>query len=146
MPQYNPQKVWQRVHAAPEETSREASQILALIPGLRQCVQLTAGNQALSSAFRRQTAALQSIYTLLTGEAPVHSPLPGEGVARRAGGGVSKPASLSPVTLRRCYAQQLQALSGYQTLSGNREFGPAFQALIPLAQENCLNILALLGS
>ncbi len=153
MPQYNSQQVWQRVHAAQEAPSQDAGRILALIPDLQSCTQATTSHKELSRSFRSQASALRGIYTLLSGEKPslgrVASP---ETTAKRSSapgghwGAHPTQAACPPAALRKCYAVQLRALSEYQALCAQAEYGPAFQALIPLAQENCLNILALLGS
>ena len=135
MPQFDNRKaagVWQRVHAAPETQNLEQGRILALIPALQECAHVCASNKELSASFRKQAAALRGIYTLLTGEKP--APAPGR-----------KSDGLSPAALRKCYAAQLRTLSECQALCGSPDFGPALQALIPLAQNTCLTLLALLG-
>lgn len=135
MPHFDNRKaagVWQRVHAAPEAASLEQGRILALIPELHQCGYFCASHKELGAAFRRQTSALRGIYALLTGEKCVLTPAP-------------KSPGLTPAVLRKCYAAQLRALSEYQALCGSPDFGPALQALIPLAQSNCLTLLTLLG-
>ncbi len=150
MPSYNSRQVWQRVHAAPEPPSQEAGAILALLPELSQCVSV---HKVLTPAFRKQVATLRGIYSLLTGEKPscgrVASPAATTKRSSAPGGhwgAHPTQAVCAPAALRKCYNLQLRALAQYQALSGHPEFGPAFQALIPLAQESCLNILALLGS
>ncbi len=145
MPQFDNRKaaqVWQRVHAAPEAPQQEAGRILALIPDLQSCTLACASHKELSAAFHKQTAALRGIYALLSGEPSSSVGRPPVGRRNPAHSG----SSLSSATLRKCYASQLNALSEYQALCAGAEFGPALQALIPLAQSTCLDILALLGS
>lgn len=125
--------VWQRVHAAPAAPDNDAGRILALIPQLLSCAQLCAGNPALQSPLRTQANALRGIYTLLTGESPTPA-------------AAGKAPPLNAAALRKCYAAQLQALAQYQALCGREDFGPAFQALIPLAQNTLVAILSQLGT
>ncbi len=124
--------VWQRVHAAPQAPENDAGRILELIPSLVSCAQLCAGNPALQNPLRTQANALRGMYALLTGE----SPAPAAG----------KATPLNAAALRKCYAVQLQALGQYQALCGREDFGPAFQALIPLAQSTLAMILSQLGT
>ena len=136
MPQFDNRKaagVWQRVHASADSPAGDAGLILALIPELSAWAQACPQSSPLRSPFHTQATALRGIYTLLTGQAP--APLPH-----------SKAAPLNAAALRTCYACQLRALSQYQTLCGREDFGPAFQALIPLAQNSLAMILSQLGA
>ncbi len=156
MPQFDNRKaagVWQRVHAVPEAPTQEAGRILALIPDLQSCASACASHKELSAAFRKQMAALRGIYALLTGEKPsLGRVASSEATAKRSlvpgghWGAHPTQAAYAPAALRKCYAVQLRALSEYQALCGHPEYGPAFQAMILLAQNTCLDILALLGS
>ncbi|MBQ6890936.1 MAG: hypothetical protein IJN53_07985 [Oscillospiraceae bacterium] len=125
--------VWQRVHAAPQAPENDAGRILELIPPLVSCAQLCAGNPALQSPLRTQANALRGMYALLTGESP-------------APAAAGKAPPLNAAALRKCYAVQLQALGQYQALCGREDFGPAFQALIPMAQSTLAMILSQLGA
>ncbi len=136
MPQFDNRKaagVWQRVHASADSPANDAGQILALIPDLLSCAQACAGNPSLHTSFRTQATALRGMYTLLTGRSS--APLP-----------PGKTAPLNAAALRKCYAAQLRSLSQYQALCGREDFGPAFQALIPIAQNTLVTILSQLGS
>ncbi len=137
MPQFDNRKaaqVWQRVHAAPASPTQECGELLALIPPLAECAQSCAGHREAAAAFRRQVSALAGICALTTGQPP-----------RLPGASQGHPGSRPAAALRKCYLTQCRALTQYQALCGHGEYGPAFQALIPLAQENCLRILTLLG-
>lgn len=136
MPQFDNRKaagVWQRVHASADSPANDAGQILALIPDLQQCAQLCGGSSSLHASFRTQATALRGIYMLLAGQSPALLPQ-------------GKAASLNAAALRKCYAAQLRSLSQYQALCGREDFGPAFQALIPMAQNTLVTILSQLGS
>ena len=136
MPQFDNRKaagVWQRVHASADSPTGDAGLILALIPELSAWAQACPQNSPLRSPFHTQATALRGIYILLTGQTPAPPPH-------------SKASPLNAAALRKCYTCQLRALSQYQTLCGREDIGPAFQALIPLAQDTLVMILSQLGS
>ncbi len=142
MPQFDNRKaaqVWQRVHAAPEVPAQESANILALLPPLQACIQSCAGHRDLSASFRRQAAVLAGIHTLMTGADAART-------ASHRPQNRTSPGAPNAGTLRKCYLTQCRCLSQYQALCGHPDYGPAFQAMIPLAQETCLTILSLLGS
>jgi hypothetical protein len=136
MPQFDNRKaagVWQRVHASADSPTGDAGMILALIPELSAWAQACPPSSPLRSPFHTQATALRGIYTLLTGQ--FSRPIP-----------QGKASPLNAAALRKCYTCQLRALSQYQTLCGREDFGPAFQALIPLAQNTLVTILSQLGA
>lgn len=136
MPQFDNRKaagVWQRVHASQDSPAGDAGLILALIPELFSCAQVCASSSALHTPLRTQATALRGIYSLLTGQTPGPTPQ-------------VKATPLTAAALRKCYACQLRALSQYHALCGREDFGPALQALIPMAQNTLVTILSQLGS
>ena len=93
----------------------------------------TATLQKMAQQEEQTCACLKGIYTLTKGKPPeVRAVLPGE----------TEPL----FALRRCYGQTLQRASRYREQSSDPEYGQVFGALEKQAQEQCLQILELVGN
>lgn len=138
-------RVWERVHAAPQEGSNPAQVLPVLIAGewaaAAMYLHLSRRFQGRESRLLRQmfqeeqshAACLRGIYTLITGEhAAVKAP----------------PVSQDPaeVILRRCYGEEMRTLAEFEQWSTHREYGPVFARLVQQEREHCRILLEILGS
>lgn len=134
--------VWQRVQstAQPKQISRKLTALIQeelTEAALYQQLFRKTQNQPLLQQLARQSSAhaacLRGMYLLLTGEYPApFTPQLGQGATE-------------PV-LRRCYGHTLSRVTQYEALSADLEYGMVFSRLTKQAQEQCHNLLILLGS
>lgn len=135
-------RVWQRVRGeSPEDEEGDLAQLIiqewedAAI--YLQLSRRWGGKEApvLYQLFRQEQnhcACLKGIYTMLTGTPP----------KLRAVRPMAEPLEVS---LRKCYAREMRALSAYETRSADPNYGHVFSRMRDQEQEHCRVILTLLG-
>ena len=138
-------RVWERVHAKPQEASDPGQVLPMLIAGewaaAATYLHLSRRFQGRESRLLRQlfqeeqshAACLRGIYSLITGQqASVKAPpVPQENTA---------------AILRRCYGEEMRCLAEYEQWSAHREYGPVFARLAQQEREHCRILLEILGS
>lgn len=149
---YDPQKaarVWKRVQERSEAETREQTRpegsvrnmILEAMTAAAVYLQLahrlsgpeSAVLQRLYREEQNQAACLKGIHTLITGEAPAVSVAP-------------VPQENPELTLRRCYAREMQCLKNYEARIQDPDYGPVFHRMAVQEREHCKAVLELLGN
>ena len=138
-------RVWERVHAAPQEEPNPGHALPMLIAtewvAAATYLHLSRRFQGKESRMLRQmfqeeqshAACLRGIYTLITGQhASVKAP--------------PVPQDNTQAILRRCYGEEMRSLAEYEQWSAHREYGPVFARLAQQERDHCRILLEILGS
>ena len=138
-------KVWERVHAAPQNQQDPVQNLSGLIAGewvaAATYLQLSRRLQGRESRLLRQLhqeelshgTCLRGLYTLITGErASVRTPPV-----------VQEPVA---VVLRKCYGEEMRALAEYEKWSAHGVYGPVFTRMAQQEREHLRILLEILGA
>lgn len=138
-------RVWERVHAVPQEGQNPGQALPVLIAAewaaAATYLHLSRRFQGKESRMLRQmfqeeqshAACLRGIYTLITGQhASVKAP--------------PIPQDNTQAILRRCYGEEMRSLAEYEQWSAHREYGPVFARLAQQERDHCRILLEILGS
>ncbi len=133
--------VWERVTAGREQMPNAEELVMESWENALRILQLSRRVQGpkgaqlhtLYQSAQQCTDCLKGICLLITGKRPALG---------------SKPPKQEPVetTLRTAYGNAMRLLAKLETWISHSQYGPAFQKLSQMEQEQCRQILCLLGS